>query len=147
MECTATIRNMIEKFQCPGCVCGSDTSCPKFEYDGNYGGSCNGHVVGTTMGLFTHIALGLPKGFCRTSICPDEKNTHNKMVIRCWERGTSPEWDKFNVPVWALFQDGYLFVRTYSPRIGDIAVDIVEGGTLAMVPQAIDVRDFINDMD
>ena len=54
---------MIEKFQCPGCVCGCGVDCDNFKMESNYGFKCVGHVFGTTLMGFGHIALGLDKGF------------------------------------------------------------------------------------
>ena len=51
------------------------------------------------------------------------------------------------MPVWAQEKDGYLFVRTWSPRINKTYVDVVKGGTMAMVPGAIDVADFKGEID
>jgi len=44
-------------------------------------------------------------------------------------------------------QDGFLFVRTYCPRIDDSYVDIIENGTLLMTPDAINVSEFYNEID
>lgn len=44
-------------------------------------------------------------------------------------------------------QDGHLFVRTYSPRIDATFVDVIKGGTLALVPDAVNVGDFIGEID
>jgi hypothetical protein len=98
------------------------------------------------------IALGLPKGFNQPGWVPGEKHPNNKMYTRCWLKDTyeiteRKHWDKFNVPVWALCKDGFLFVRTYSPRINQTYIDIVEEGTLDMVPDAIDVGQFYEEID
>jgi hypothetical protein len=69
------------------------------------------------------------------------------MFIRLWVSGTAPDWDRFNVPVWAMEKDGFLFVRTFAPRLDEGSVDVIEGGTLKMVPQAIDISPFIDEMD
>lgn len=139
---------MVEQFQCPGCVAGCDTQCGKFKPNKEYGFTCQGHVVGTSMTGAGHIALGLPTGFNRTGLDPSHPiGTSNTMNVRMWVQGTHPHWDHFNVPVWALEREGYLFVRTLMPRRNWSFVDVVEGGTLALVPQAIDVSKFYNDMD
>ena len=44
-------------------------------------------------------------------------------------------------------QDGFLFVRTYSPRTNQTFVDVIEEGALSLVPQAIDVSKFYEEMD
>jgi hypothetical protein len=82
------------------------------------------------------------------------------MTIRLWpktETGeiTHMDWDQFNVPVWAMEggksgdpdHAGFLFVRTYSPRVNRMAVDVIEGGTLELVPNAIDVGKFYDKID
>jgi hypothetical protein len=139
---------MIEQFQCPGCVCGSDTKCGKFKPHEQYGATCQSHVLGTSILGVGHIALGLPKGFNRSGLDPSHPGgTSNTMNIRLWVKGTAPVWDHFNVPVWALEKDGHLFVRTLSPRRNWSYVDVVEGGTLALVPDAINAGEFYDDMD
>lgn len=143
---------MIEKFQCPGCVWGHDTQCERFVMD-DHGHSCTSHVNGTSIGLgpLSSIALGLPKGFCKAGYVGPEPNhpdaRQNRMWIRLWAEGEQPEWDKFNVPVWAMEKDDHLFVRTYLPRINVTAVDVVEQGTLGLVPNAIDVGEFYDEID
>jgi hypothetical protein len=142
-----TPEEMVKEFCCPGCVCGYDTDCGKYSPGDGYHG-CEGHVVGTIgMPLPGNFALGLPKGFNRTGWCSLKERTHNKLLIRLWLKGESPGWDDFNVAVWAMEKDGFLFVRTYMPRVNNTAVDVVENGTLEMVPGAIDVSRFYEEMD
>lgn len=144
---------LIQKFQCTGCVCGSDTKCGQFKLNTNYGVQCTSHVLGTLVLGAGSIALGLPKGFNRPGPAqagPDaSKMKHsNTMEIRLWSADmTPPKWDHLNVPVWAMVEDGFLFVRTLAPRVGRLYVDVIEGGTLEMVPKAINVSDFIDDID
>lgn len=143
-----TDKEMVEQFQCSGCVAGCDTECGKFKLNTEYGATCTSHVVGTSMSGKGHIALGLPKGFNRTGLDPTHPiGTSNTMNIRLWTKGTKPDWDKFNVPVWAMEKDGYLFVRTLIPRRNWSYVDVVEGGTLALTPHAINVNEFYDDID
>lgn len=160
-EATMTGREMIEKFVCPGCVCGSDTRCTRRPYitavdgknvDENTGGLvCEAHVLGTYITDIGHVALGLPKGFNRAGVSGNrrypDRQANNTMLIRCWIHRYNPGWDKFNVAVWALEKDGFLFVRTYQPRINFTVIDIVESGTLELVPDAIDVSEFYDEMD
>lgn len=164
------VETLIAKFQCPGCVCGIDpTTCrqynpnPKrfaqtdqeyFVQIGQTGVCCTNHVLGTSSLSYGHFALGLPKGFSRPPRNfsyrpqPPSEAFPNEMNIRLWPIGTRPRWDSFNVPVWAVVQDGFLFVRTYSPRTGNgTAVDVIENGTLDLVPNAIDVSVFFDEID
>ena len=141
-----TYEQMVEKFQCPGCVAGSDMECGA--YKAGYHG-CDGHVTGTHILGIGCFALGLPKGFNRPGWLKGRHN--NQMNIRLWvspeEHGAECGWDKLNVPVWAMEKDGFLFVRTYSPRINETNVDVVQGGTLALCPDAIDVGEFADEID
>jgi len=144
-----THEEMIDEFQCPGCVCGTNTkNCEhvKVEKHGDYA-QCTAHVLGTVLMPIGNIALGLPKGFNRPGWEFIPKRTSNQMVIRNWTDGTKPDWDKLNIPVWAMEKDGFLFVRTYMPRVNLTAVDVIEKGTLALCPQAIDVGQFYNEID
>jgi len=139
---------MNEEFQCPGCVVGSDVSCGKFKQGDWDGSGCVSHVVGTASGSPNNLfALGLPRGFNKPPANIFSHEYASKMEIRVWPKGTYPEWDNLNVPVWAMEKDGFLFVRTVMPRVGRIAVDIVEGGTLSMTPKAIDVAAFVDQID
>lgn len=56
-------------------------------------------------------------------------------------------WSRFNVAVWAMERDGFLFVRTYMPRVDVTVVDVIEGGTLALVPDAVNVGEFVDEID
>jgi hypothetical protein len=147
-----TREKLVEEFQCPGCVAGMNIMCGHYELEECPGGGCRckGHVVGTTlMSVQSHFALGLPKGFCRTQRKPDG-TSDNQMEIRLWLKTEHPKqfWDKFNIPVWALEQNGFLFVRTACPRVGAFFTEVIEGGKREiLVPNAIDVSEFLADMD
>lgn len=123
---------MIEEFQCPGCVGGGSVDCDSFvfESDGNY---CEAHVLGTLIGGVGNFALGLPKGFCRPGFNVDRK-PKNKIALRFWKAGTMPDWDDLNIPVWALEKNGFLFVRTYMPRINIGITDVIEQGKMGIIP-------------
>jgi len=142
-----TVEEMVERFLCPGCVCGGDVRCGHYRPDGSYGHRCEGHVLGTVMLPVGNFALGLPRGFNRPGPRDDRATTRNTMVVRLWAGGRRPEWDRFNVAVWAMERDGFLFVRTYVPRLNDAMVDVVEGGSLAMAPGAVDVGEFADEID
>jgi hypothetical protein len=146
-------RGMVEEFQCPGCLRGSDTSCGAYKPSDQYGHRCEAHVCGTYIMGTGSIALGLPKGFNRPGRVTDPSDTKHggwqtlsAMLIRLWPKD-HPEWDKMNVAVWAMVKEGFLFVRTWMPRTNYNAVDVVQGGTLDMVPQAINVGEFADEID
>lgn len=142
--------DMIEEFQCPGCVCGNNTSdCRAFKpYDdmsAPFSFCCTAHVPGTTAFPGGKMCLGLPKGFNKTGNQRWEDYTPSFYVRLFDSPEKHPEWDVFNVPVWAKEENGYLFVRTFCPRTNRSFVDVIKGGTLAMVPNAINVTEL--DMD
>jgi len=143
---------LISEFQCPGCVGGpSPDSCSKFDFYelGSYFG-CNSHVPGTfAMGARSGLmCLGLPRGFCRVSghkaKTEPQIRIHSQETFKAYEETL---WNKFNIAVWAMEKDGFLFVRTFMPRIDVTVVDVVEGGTLDMVPGAVNVGEFMDEID
>lgn len=144
-----TPEEMISEFQCPGCTCGSSPcgTCDKFKMNTTYGHSCENHSAGTFIMGLGRIALGLPKGFTRMPPGERPRDLGITLAIRNWTEGTHPEWDHLNVPVWAMEKDGLLFVRTFVPRLASQYIDVVEKGTLELVPQAIDVSEFIDEID
>lgn len=144
--CSPPLEALVNRFQCPGCVCGSSTKDGCFTYSASEM-RCTRHVLGTMSFGGGSCALGLPKGFCKPGFKDDGSGSLNKISLRLWGAGTSPKWDVFNLPVWALEKDGYLFVRTYAPRINFAWVDVIEGGTLALVPTAVDVGAITEDFD
>lgn len=137
-------KTLVERFQCPGCILGSDTKCGEYKFDQNQK-RCVSHVLGTSVGLGNFFALGLPKGFCKPGF--DGEKIKNKIDVRLWDGDGHPEWNHLNVPVWAMEQDGFLFVRTFAPRINMSWVDVVDGGTLSLVPNAINVAEFLDNID
>lgn len=142
---------MIEQFQCPGCVAGMDINCSSYEVDTSDPrcGGCVGHVLGTQIGLGNPIALGLPKGFHKPATNWDVKPPRRrfKMRIRLWLKGSNPDWNHLNIAVWVMEEDGFLFVRTFAPRVDMTGVDVIEGGTLSLCPNAINVAEFIDEID
>ena len=144
------ITAMIEEFQCPGCMSGpGPVDCPNFEIEtvGEWGFRCKSHVAGTIISGMGFINLGLPKGFCRMKRPDLPAGTTSWTNIRLHESLATFHPDKFNVPVWAIEKDGYLFVRTYCPRVDQSSVDVIFGGKLSDVPGAVDVGEFIDEID
>jgi hypothetical protein len=100
---------VIEEYQCPGCVSGSDTGCGAFK-PAEEGVGCGGHVAGTRGIGIGLVLLGMPKGFMR---CGFEE--HN-CKPRIFEKITD-QFDLFNVPVWKWKNEqGHVFVRGLQPR-------------------------------
>jgi len=137
---------MTEEFQCPGCAVGMDTKCGKYAPDIS-NNSCRSHILGTFIMGAGHIALGLPKGFNKPARAPYSQTDYNNMTLRFWGTGTKPLWNSLNVPVWAMEKDGFLFVRTYMPRIDYACVDVIEGGKLSCCSGALNVNQFIEEID
>jgi hypothetical protein len=153
---------MIKEFQCAGCVCGSDPKdCGAFKLavveDTFWHGAmfhCDGHIPGTNvLGVRSGLLyLGLPTGFNRVGMrfmhgCNAPGEEPGASRVRLFLTPSYPTWDALNVAVWAMRQDGHLFVRTYMPRINCAYVDVVEGGDLKHCPNAIDVSKLVEEMD
>ena len=137
------IEEMIEKFQCPGCVVGSDTKCGSYKEKGYQ--RCISHTCGTSMltnAGIVPIYLGLPVGFCRLN------NDSTVVLYTESDADKAFVYDLYNVPVWAMELDGFLYVRVYSPRIDSCSLQVVEGGKMSSLPSSvIDVTEHIGDMD
>jgi len=151
-------KEMIEKFQCPGCTYGGDTKCEAFEFDSNddgFGYRCVKHSAGTYILGIDKIALGLPKGFNHIGIVRDFCNISEESNIRSTNIRlfTNPKetiglYDRLNLPVWAMEKDGYLFIRSFSPRINYTFVDIIKNGKFNEIcPNAVNVAEFLDDID
>lgn len=151
MTTKTVFEQMTEKFQCPGCVAGSNIKCGNYK-SGEYN-ACESHVLGTFISTQGNVALGMPKGFNRPGPKTDAPliyglfDTANKMRIKFSVDKPLWDYDEFNVAVWAMEKDGYFFVRLWLPRKNEIYVDVIKGGTIALTPNAIDVSKFIDEMD
>ncbi len=89
-------KQMIEEFQCPGCVAGSDTNCEEFkveeenkiEEERTF--KCVNHCPGTRILGLGRIYLGMPKGFNRVgntinaSAISDEDRKPSNILKLCW---------------------------------------------------------------
>lgn len=144
------MKMMVKEFMCCGCVSGSDPdTCPAFRKGETFDGGhsvyrCEKWCAGTRT-PYGKIAIGLPKGFNKIGMAD---NDMNEWYIRLHtELPPADFWDMFNFPIWAMEHDGYLFVRTYLPRRNVAYLDIIRGGTLSLVPNAVDVSKFIDRID
>ena len=144
-----TNEEMVEKFLCVGCVCGSDTSCGSYRAPDGWPSGCAGHVLGIIATGIGHFALGLPKGFNRSGWCFHDQRTHNQMSVRMIPAGSAgPAYNDFNVPVWCLDEDGFLFVRVALPRLSGWILDVYEGGKKSEIcPDAIDMTGRTDEYD
>ena len=110
MICSKT-KDIIEIYQCPGCVVGSDIEC----YEEGFNIECTKHITGTSISQIGTIFLGLPKGFNRKSVFKDMKINIFE-TFETFEKGW--KYDKFNIPVWKyLDEHKNTIVRGLSPRI------------------------------
>ncbi len=146
-------KEMIEKFLCPGCTIGGDTNCGKWKIGDAGDGSvtCESHSAGTFMGGTGRLALGLPKWFAFYGrLIPSSHVTADKpyayLNIRLWPKNVDGiaapkmEWGALDLAIWGTEEDGCAIVKTFSPRINKVAIDVCDGLTLAEVPGVTDVR-------
>lgn len=153
-----TIVQMVEEFQCPGCVNGHEPkSCQAFnliENQGCTGSRCTNHSPGTNMLGLGRIALGLPKGFNRYGLFPGKSDSiadaiDGQMIVRLWDKQV-PKYNHYNIPVWRLERNGFLFVRAFHPRLNASAVDVVQLGNNKVeeiAGQALDAGKFFEEYD
>lgn len=118
-------KKLVEEYQCPGCVCGSDVECYE---DSKCPGSldCSAHVAGTMIAPGVgRIFLGLPAGFNRLGMAEKTKIS----IFRNW-KDIQAAWsyDTFNVPVWKYLDErGNTLVRGLSPRINNSWIHVLLG--------------------
>mgnify|MGYP003425246834 CR=1 FL=1 len=125
--------DLVQKFQCPGCGAGIDVSSGCFKPSDTL--ACGNHSAGTYIAGIGCINLGLPKGFNRLG--PINKDIQ-KSNIRLFAE--LPEYNAFNMPLWALEEDGHLFVVVAIPRLQQFWVDVVPGKKISdLPPNVIDV--------
>jgi hypothetical protein len=136
---------MITEFQCAGCVNGSSPDDGCFIKE-EVSLSCDNHIArNNVLPIIGTINLGLPIGFNRLGPIDTSKQKNN---IRLYDSMPKDHWDKFNIPVWAMEKDGYLFVRTYLPRTNVTWVDVIKDGKINEVdPYPINVGDFIDEIN
>lgn len=109
MKINKTVKEIVEKYQCLGCVCGNDISCYEKDYDTV---GCSRHVAGTLLSDIGRIFLGMPKGFNRLGLCDKTKIT----IFENFEDGWG--YNMYNVPVWKyLDKNGNTIVRGICPRV------------------------------
>jgi len=148
---------MIAEFQCPGCTsgCAPPAECEwyKLKEEGQQF-SCRNHSAGTIISGIGSIYLGMPKGFDRVgAICPklgDPENFRHNIRLFLSKDGIVHGWNFCNVPVWVMEKDGFLFVRTYMPRLNGSFIDVIKGAKKSDFPaleKALDVATFIDDID
>lgn len=126
MSNSIPLKNIIEKIQCPGCVSGSDTTCGAYKKK-DYSSACESHRAGTLILGSGSIYLGMPKGFNKVGSLP----SHISNNIDIFEKINKDTFDIFNLPIWALEDDGLLFVRVFSPRVADNRIYVFESGLIA----------------
>lgn len=109
------VSSAVERYQCSGCISGSDTSC--FKLNPATGGiGCGKHLAGTAISGVGKVFLGLPKGFNRLGHLEKMK----PIIFNNFTEFTESDWgsyEKFNIPVWKhLDEYGNTLVRGLMPR-------------------------------
>lgn len=127
------MKELVEMYQCPGCVCGSDYSC----YAKGGSQACEKHVVGTMIMGLGKIALGFPKGFNRVGV-----------GVQIGIFTDVPKYNALNVPVWKrLDENGNTLVRGLSPRINNTFLHVYQGDVLAKIDCFEVTDDFLATID
>ena len=112
------LKNAIERYQCSGCISGSNISCYK---KSDWSSGCGGHCAGTLITGIGKIFLGMPKGFNRLGC---SFGAEQQLKIEIYEKfneedvwmGSHP-MSKFNVACWKhLNEFGHTMVRGLKPR-------------------------------
>lgn len=134
---------MIEKYQCPGCVLGSDTKCGSYflqQYGDQF--NCLYHEAGTMIGFHMKTLLGMPKGFNKfnADAKPDLWFFENKS----WGDDASSISD---FPVWKAKHDGRTFLRVVQPIVGCVQTHVIDNIEGYDDIKCKDVADFEEEID
>jgi len=117
------IVEMINKFQCPGCVYGEDTeSCSEFNIVYK---SCGKHVIGTSLFPGGSFMLAMPKGFNKAGV-DIYGNSFNKVNIDFCADTDEILNDYLNVPMWIPYLVIPIAFLTASYRILDKTIELIK---------------------
>ena len=139
------IKEMVDTYQCPGCVGGSSTEDGCYiERTSSYEG-CSAHVSGTTSLSTGKFFLGMPTGFTRIG---QEKNMKLALFSSCENQEKMWEYSRYNVPVWKfLDSNGNTLVRGLKPRLNAPFIHIIRGNCLDKI-DCLEITDAdISEMD
>jgi len=121
------VQVVIEKYQCVGCVCGSNISCYKPR---TLGVGCSKHCAGTSIAGIGRVFLGLPKGFNRLG----NQDTLIPFVFESHEQQEAEfPYDSLNVPVWKHKDGDVVIVRGYQPRVNTGFIHIIMNGDIEQI--------------
>lgn len=141
----STMIDLVNEYQCPGCVNGTDTAtCRLLEMavDG-----CAKHTAGT-MGNGGSFALGVPKGFNRFGPSPlrriDVYTSYTSLLSHAPNVKTI-----YSLPVWKhLDKQGNTIIRWFSPRTNCGWSTVIAGDCRAELPTAVEItQNQVNWMD
>lgn len=140
------VKKAIERYQCSGCISGSDTSCFK-ENEIAGGVGCGKHLSGTTIIGIGKVFLGLPKGFNRLGRLGDMK----PIIFNNFKEFSESGWgsyEKFNRPVWKhLDEHGNTLVRGLMPRRNEPFLHIFLENCIDKIDCLEISQEDINEMD
>ena len=126
------MKELIEMYQCVGCVCGSDIECGSYKKSDTL--ACNGHCAGTRISRIGRIFLGMPKGFDRLG---------DNLKIEIFKHIDDFKYDHFNIPVWKYKNSkNHIFVRGIMPRLNQTFLQIFQTGDI----NKIDAYEVTNDL-
>lgn len=133
------IKDAIEEYQCPGCVCGSGVAC--FEESEDV--ACGKHVPGTMIyPSIGTIYLGMPKGFNRLGFYREMKLNIFETLKDGWG------FDMFNVPVWKyLNEKKHTIVRGICPRVNQPFIHVFLEDCIDKIECFEITTDNLNEMD
>ena len=139
------VSSAVERYQCSGCISGSNISCFKENIAG--GAGCGGHLSGTIINGIGKIFLGLPKGFNRLGHLENMK----PIIFKSFKEFRESDWKEycnFQVPVWKhLDKHGNTLVRGLLPRRNEPFLHIFLENCISQIHCIEISNDDINNMD
>jgi hypothetical protein len=136
----------VERYQCSGCISGSNMSC--FKENTSAGGiGCGEHFSGTIISSVGKVFLGLPKGFNRLG----HLETMKPIIFKTFKDFTESGWkeyNNFNRPVWKhLDEQGNTLVRGLMPRRNEPFLHIFLENCISQIDCLEISKEDIQDMD
>jgi hypothetical protein len=131
------MKEIVERYQCRGCVSGSYGEC--FEQSYYYNLSCENFVVGAPKTPKWEVLPTLPNGFNRIT---------DKTEIGIYDHFEPSEFDQFNIPIWKyLSPEKHTYVRGLSPRVSRLFIYIYTIDVLSQI-DCVEITDkMIEEMD
>ena len=132
------MKDLIEEYQCPGCVYGSDRECGSYKKSDTE--ACGSHCAGTSASGIGRFFLGMPKGFNRLG--------SEDLKIWIYKHTDDFDYDCFNIPVWKYKNsEKHIIVKGLMPRLNQTFLQIFQLGNIDKINAFLVTDEFLKTID